>query len=100
MGTVEYGNDGQAEVCVCANGKQSKSFYVCAGPRQGCVASHLLFIFCMNRMDKLSQTDESVTIGRCKIRRMLFADDLILVAFFEFEFQNEVNGFVAVCAML
>ena len=51
----EYGIDGhllmaikllycQPEVCVCINGKQSKSFYVSVGLRQGCVLSSLLFI--------------------------------------------------------
>ena len=48
----EYGIDGhllmaikslycQPEACVCVNGKQSKSFYVGVGLRQGCVLSPL-----------------------------------------------------------
>ena len=31
----------------------------------------------MNLMDRLSRTDEYVTIGRCKISRLLFAEDLV-----------------------
>ena len=48
------------------------------GLRKGCVLSPLLFIIYMNWMDKLSRTDECVTIGRCKISRLVFADDLVL----------------------
>ena len=78
----EYGIDGhllmaikslycQPETCVCVNDKQSKSFHVGVGLRRGCVLSPLLFIIYMNWMDKLSQTDECVTIGRCRISRLL-----------------------------
>ena len=34
----------------------------------------------MNWTDKLSRIDECVTIGRCKINQLLFADDLVLAA--------------------
>ena len=72
----EYGIDGhllmaikslycQLEVCVCVNGKQSKSFHMGVDLRQGCVLSPLLFIIYMNWMEKLSRIDECVTIGRC-----------------------------------
>ena len=52
----------------------------------------LLFI---NWMDKLSRTDECVAIGRCKIRRLLFADDQVLQASPESGLQHLVNGFAA-----
>ena len=41
----------------------------------------LLFIvfIIMNWMDKCSQADECATIGNCKISRLLFADDLVLL---------------------
>ena len=55
----EYGIDGhllmaikslyfQPKVSVCVNDKQSKSFHVGVGLRQGCVLSSLLFIIYMN----------------------------------------------------
>ena len=69
----------QPEVCVRINGKQSKLFHVGFGLRQKCFLSSLLFIVCMNLMDKFSRTDGCVTIGRCNIRRLLFADDLVLL---------------------
>ena len=84
----------QPEVCVCVNGKQSKSFHVDIGLRQGCVLSPLLFVMYMNWIDKLSQIDEGVTIGRCKISRLLFADDVVLLASSESGLQN---GFAAAC---
>ena len=87
----------QSEVCVLVNGKQSKSFNVSVGLRQGCVLSPLLFIIYMNWMDKLSRTDECVTIGRYKISRLLFADDLILLASSESGPQHAFNGFAAAC---
>ena len=51
----------------------------------------------MSWMDKLCQTDECVTIGRCKISRLLFADDLILLASSQFGLQNAFNSFSAAC---
>ena len=48
-------------------------------------------------MDKLSRTDECVTIGRCKISRLLFADDLVLLASSESGLQHAINGFAAAC---
>ena len=44
----------QPEICVRVNGKQSKSFHMGVGLRQGYVLSPLLFIICVNWMDKLS----------------------------------------------
>ena len=65
------------------------------GLRQGCVLSPLLFIIYMNRMDKLSRTDECVTIVRYKISRLRFADDLVLLASSESGLQHALNGFAA-----
>ena len=48
-------------------------------------------------MDKLSRTDECLTIERCKISQLLFADDLILLAFSESGLQRASNGFAAAC---
>ena len=51
----------------------------------------------MNWMDKLSETNECVTIGRCKISRLLFADDLVLLDSSESGLQHTLKGFVAAC---
>ena len=48
----------------------------------------------MNWRDKLSRIDEGVTIGRCKISRLLFADDVVLLASSVSGLQN---GFAAAC---
>ena len=89
------------EVCVRVNGKQSKPFHVDVGLRQGCVLSLLLFIVYMNWIDKSSQkkkkkssqVDECVAIGNCKISRLLFADDLVLLSFTESGLQRALNSF-------
>ena len=87
----------QPEVCVSVNGKQSKSLHVGVGLRQKFVLSPLLFIIYMNWMDKLSRTNECITIGRCKISRVLFADGLVLLASSESSLQQALNGFAATC---
>ena len=87
----------QPEVCVRVNGKQSKSFHEGVSLRQGCVLSSLLFIIYVNWMDKLSQTDECVTIKSCKIIRLLFADDLVLLASSESGLQHALDSFAAAC---
>ena len=104
----EYGVDGQLlraiksfycrpEVCVRVNGKQSKPFHVGVGLRQGCVLSLLLFIVYMNWIDKCSQADECATIGNCKISRLLFADDLVLLSSTESGLQRALNSFADAC---
>ena len=77
--------------------KQSKSFHVGISLPQGCVLSPLLFIIYMNWMDKLSRTNECVTIGRCKITKLLFSDDLVLLASSESGLQSALNVFAAAC---
>ena len=87
----------RAEVCVRVNGKQSKLFHVGVGLRQGCVLSLLLFIVYMNWIDKCNQADECVTIGNCKIRRLLFADDLVLLSLTKSGLQRALNSFADTC---
>ena len=104
----EYGVNGQLlrsiksfycrpEVCVRVNGKQSKPFHVGVGLRQGCVLSPLLFIVYMNWIDKCSQADGCATIGNCKISRLLFADDLVLLSSTESGLQRALNSFADAC---
>ena len=104
----EYGVDGQLlqaiksfycqpEVCVRVNGMQSKPFHVGVGLRQGCVLSPLLFITYMNWIDRRSQASECVKIGSFKTNRLLFADDLVLLADSESGLQRALDGFAAAC---
>ena len=104
----EYGVNGQLlraiksfycrpEVCVRVNGKQSKPFHVGVGLRQECVFSLLLFIVYMNWIDKCSQADVCATIGNCKISRLLFADDLVLLSSAESGLQRALNSFSDAC---
>ena len=65
-----------------------------------CVLSPFLFVIYVNSMDKLSRTDECVTcvtIEGCKISRLLFADDLVLLASSKSGLQHALNGFAAAC---
>ena len=87
------------EVCVRGNGKQSKPFQVGVELRQGCVLSPLPFIFYMNWIDKCSKADECATIGNCKISRLLFADDLVLLSSTESGLQRALhNSFADACS--
>ena len=52
----------------------------------------------MNGIDKCSQSDECATIGNCKISRMLFADDiLVLLSFTKSGLQRTIISFADVC---
>ena len=67
------------------------------GLRQGCVLSPLLFIVYINWIDKCSQADECNTNGNCKISRLLFADDLVLLFSTESGLQRALNSFADAC---
>ena len=62
------------------------------GNREQFRLAMLLTIY-MNWIDRLSRTNEKVTIGRCKISRLLFADDLVLLASLESDLLHALNGF-------
>ena len=105
---LEYGVSGQVlrafksiycrlEVCVRVNGKQSKPFHVVVEIRLGSVLSSLLFIVCMNWIDKCSQDDESDTIRKCKITRLLFANSLVLLSSTESGLQRALISFADTC---
>ena len=51
----------------------------------------------MNWIDKYSQADECATIGNCKISRLLFADDLVLLSSTESGLQRALNSFADAC---
>ena len=46
------------------------------------------FHVCMNWINKCSQADECTTIGKRKISRLLFADDLVLLSSIESDLQR------------
>ena len=68
-----------------------------SGFQQKCAFSPLRFMIYMNWTTKLNQTDEYVTIIRCKINQLLFADDLVLLASSKSGLQHALNGFAATC---
>jgi len=51
----------------------------------------------MNWIDSHSRVDESVTVGNCRINRLLFADDLILLASSQQSIQHALDRFCAAC---
>ena len=51
----------------------------------------------VNWIDKCSQADECATIGNCKISRLLFADDLVLLSSTESGLQRALNSFADAC---
>ena len=85
------------EVCVRVIVMQSKPFYVGVGLRQRCILSPLLFNVYMKWIGKRSQADECATIGNSKIRRLLFADDLVLLSSTESGLQRALNSFADAC---
>ena len=82
----------QPEVCV--NGKQSKSFHVVLVLGKGVFYHLSFFLIYINWMDKLNRID-CVMIGKCKISRLLIANDLVLLASSKSGLQHALNGFVA-----
>ena len=51
----------------------------------------------MNWIDKCSQADKCATIRNCKINRLLFADDLVLLSSTESGLQRKLNSFADAC---
>ena len=60
-----------------------KPFVDGVGLRQGCVLSPLFFIVYMNWIAKCSQADGCATIRNCKISRLPFSDDFVLLSSIE-----------------
>ena len=55
-----------------------------------------LFHSLRDLIDKCSLADECATIGKCKISRLLFADDSVLLSFTESGLQRALNSFAKV----
>ena len=67
------------------------------GLRQECVLLPFFFIVYMNWIEKCSQADECAAIRNCKISRLLFADDLVLLSFTGSDIQRALNSFADAC---
>ena len=104
----EYGVDGRlllavkslhycSGVCVGVGGVKPQTYTVVIGFRQGCVLSPLLFIVYISWIDSHSRDDEGVTAGSCRINRVVFADDLVLLAYSEKGLHHAVDRFSAAC---
>jgi len=69
-----------SEVYVRVGKVKSQPFTFGVWTRQGCMLSRLLFsLHHMNWIDSHSRVDEDVTGGSCRINRLLFADNLVLL---------------------
>ena len=87
-----------SEVCVRVRGVKSEPFTVGIGLQQGYVLSPLLLIFCMNWTDSHSRVNEGATVGSCRIKQLLFVDDLLASS--EQGPQRTLDRFSAACESL
>uniref|UniRef100_A0A8C6KY55 Reverse transcriptase domain-containing protein n=1 Tax=Nothobranchius furzeri TaxID=105023 RepID=A0A8C6KY55_NOTFU len=78
-------------------GSKSGSFPVRVGLRQGCPLSPILFITFMDRISRHSQGVEGIRFGGLRIRSLLFADDVVLLASSERDLQLSLERFAAEC---
>jgi len=83
-------------LCPC-RGVKSQPFTFSVGLRQGCVLSPHLFIVYRNLIDSHSRVEDCVTVGSCRIIRLLFADDLVLLASSQQDLQHALDRFSAAC---
>ena len=65
---------------VCIAGSKLDLFPVRVGLHQGCPLSRILFIIFMDRISRRSQGAEGVRFGDLRIRSLLFADDVVMLA--------------------
>jgi len=72
-----------SDVCVHVRRVKSRPLTVGVGHRQGSVLSLLVFIVFVLWADSYSRVDEGVIVRSCQINRLIFADDLVLLASFQ-----------------
>uniref|UniRef100_A0A8C6PI18 Reverse transcriptase domain-containing protein n=1 Tax=Nothobranchius furzeri TaxID=105023 RepID=A0A8C6PI18_NOTFU len=87
----------QCQSLVRIAGSKSGSFPVRVGLRQGCPLSPILFITFMDRISRCSQGVEGISFGGLRIRSLLFADDVVLLASSERDLQLSLERFAAEC---
>uniref|UniRef100_A0A8C6NQ68 Reverse transcriptase domain-containing protein n=1 Tax=Nothobranchius furzeri TaxID=105023 RepID=A0A8C6NQ68_NOTFU len=78
-------------------GSKSGSFPVRVGLHQGCPLSPILFITFMDRISRSSQGVDGIRFGGLRIRSLLFADDVVLLASSERDLQLSLERFTAEC---
>ncbi|TWW78263.1 hypothetical protein D4764_11G0003840 [Takifugu flavidus] len=78
-------------------GSKSNSFPVRVGLCQGCPLSPILFITFMDRISRCSHGVEGVRFGDFRIRSLLFADDVVLLASSARDLQRSLDRFAAAC---
>uniref|UniRef100_A0A3B3QX38 Reverse transcriptase domain-containing protein n=1 Tax=Paramormyrops kingsleyae TaxID=1676925 RepID=A0A3B3QX38_9TELE len=78
-------------------GSKSELFLVRVGLRQGCPLSPILFITFMDRISRCSQGVEGVRFGDIRIRSLLFADDVALLASSDRDLRLSLEQFAAEC---
>jgi len=61
------------------------------------VTTRLQSINCMNWIYSHSRIDEAATVGSCKINRLLFADDLVLLVSSQHGLQHALDRFSVAC---
>ena len=88
-----------SEVCVRVNSATTKPFRVSVGLRQGCSLSPILFLICMDRIVKKSESCRGVKIGECTVQRLLFADDLVLLDSTQNGLQQALDRFSDACSV-
>ncbi|XP_061894160.1 solute carrier family 25 member 55a isoform X1 [Entelurus aequoreus] len=87
----------QCQSLVRIAGRKSDTFPVRVGLRQGCPLSPILFITFMDRISRRSQGVEGIWFGGCRIRSLLFADDVVLTASSGQDLQLSLDRFAAEC---
>jgi len=58
------------------------------------------FVVHTNGIDSHSRVDEGVTAGSCRINRLLFASDLVLLASSQQSLQHALDRFSAACGQV
>ena len=82
---------------VRVNGLQSSPFTVRTGLRQGCALSPVLFLVFMDRIVMRCQRGEGFQLGAFNASRLLFVDDLALLAASQGELQRALDQLSAEC---
>jgi len=75
----------------------NRSPWVSDSDKGVCWLSPLLFIIYMNWINSHSRF-EGVTVGSCRINRLLFADDLVLLVSSEWGLRHELDRLPAACS--
>ncbi|XP_061769811.1 uncharacterized protein LOC133560842 [Nerophis ophidion] len=87
----------QCQSLVRIAGSKTDTFPVRVELCQGCPLSPIPFITFMDRISRRSQGVEGIWFGGCRIRYLLFADDVVLMASTGQDLQLSLDRFAAEC---